>query len=91
MHERGRYEALVTVKDGESRDKGRSILLCPTNDWVLEDNFSAESLAIVQHVARETKKVYKFKCSSKTEEGFITLQKSLKYKDSGVKRQISKM
>jgi hypothetical protein len=90
--ERGYYEALVTIKDESSRDMGRTILYTPTNDWV-EDNFTAESLAIVQQVTRETKTIYKFNGSSKIESGFIPLKKSLKYidADAGVTRQISKM
>jgi hypothetical protein len=90
--ERGYYEALVTIKDESSRDMGRTILYTPTNDWV-EDNFTAESLAIVQQVTRETKTIYKSNGSSKTESGFIPLEKSLKYidADAGVTRQISKM
>jgi hypothetical protein len=59
---------------------------CPANDWV-DDNFTAESLAIVQEVARETRKVYKLKGSSKTEQGFLTLEEPMKYKSL----QISKM
>ena len=42
------------------------------NDWV-EDNFSAEALAVVQWVALESKIVYKDKNSSKMEKGYISL------------------
>jgi hypothetical protein len=54
--ERGRYEALVHVKEKSSQFFGKTLLYCPANDWV-EDNFTEESLAIVQEVARETRKV----------------------------------
>jgi hypothetical protein len=91
--ERGYYEALVTIKDTSSPDVGRTILYKPANDWV-EDNFTAESLAIVQQVTRETQTMHKLKGSSTAEHGFIPLEKSLRYTidaDTGMTRQISKM
>jgi hypothetical protein len=62
----------------------------PTNDLV-EDNFSKESLAIVQEIAKEPSTVYKLKNLSKKEQGFIPLEQSLKYGTGTDEHQISKM
>jgi hypothetical protein len=87
---RGKYEALVTVQNPNSRFFGKTILYTPTNDWV-EDNFTQESLAVVQAVADETSVVYQMRNSSKTEKGYIPLDKSLKYIVNSTDYQISKM
>ena len=88
--ERGRYKALVTIEDKKSIDHGKTILYHPTNDWV-EENFTKESLAVVQAVARETETVYKLQGTSKTEKGFLPLSKKMKYKRGQVDLQISKI
>ena len=64
--ERGAYEAMVIRFDGKVKK------IKVANDWV-EDNFSADALAVVQRVAHESKIVYKDKNSSKTEKGYISL------------------
>jgi hypothetical protein len=87
---RGKYDALVTVRDPESRFHGQTILYTPTNDWV-EDNFTQESLAVVQAVADETSVVYQMRDSSKTEKGYIPLDKTLQYTVNSKHYQISKM
>jgi hypothetical protein len=88
--QRGKYDALVTVTDKASRFYGKTILNTTTNDWV-EDNFTEESLAIVQAVAEETNRVYQLKNSSKKEQGFLPLDKPLKYTVDQKDLQISKM
>jgi hypothetical protein len=88
--EQGRYEALVKINEIGSGDYGKYLLYKPTNDWV-EENFSKESLAIVQEIAKEASTVYKLKNLSKKEQGFIPLEQSLKYRTGTDERQISKM
>jgi hypothetical protein len=78
------------VKDKASKAFGKTILYTPTNDWV-EDNFTEESLAIVQAVAEETNCVYPLKNSSKKEQGFVPLDKPLRYTVDQKDLQISKM
>jgi hypothetical protein len=78
------------VKDKSSRFFGKTILYTPTNDWV-EDNFTEESLAIVQVVAKETNCVYKLKNTSKKEQGFLPFDKPLKISIDQKDLQISKM
>jgi hypothetical protein len=89
-HERGYYEALVTVKNKESKDYEKTKLYKPSNDWV-EANFTGECLTIIQEIAKETGKVYKPPGSSKTERGFVPLHKPLIYVVENEQKQISKM
>jgi hypothetical protein len=97
--ERGRYEALVTINDEESPDFGKTIFYKPTNDWV-EDNFTKESLAVIQRIAREMETVHSFEGTSRVEHGYLPLMKPLKHtitkkskngQDEEIHNQISKM
>ena len=88
--ERGRYEALVKINDTSSRNCGRTFVYKPTNDWV-EDNFTEESLEIVQYVSKEIAKVYDDNISGTREDGFIPMNTEFKYEKDGAELQISKM
>jgi hypothetical protein len=90
MKERARYEILVKIQDKDSRDYGKTFLYHPCNDWV-EENFTNQSLALVQSVAEETNQMYNLKGLSKKEQGYVSLENSKPYMDKGIERQISKM
>ena len=80
----------MTIKDKNSPDFGKTKKYQRSNDWV-EENFTAESLAIIQQIAKETTKEFQVRGTSKKEQGFIHLQGAIAYKHNKVDLQISRM
>ena len=87
---RGEYHAMVEREDGTTKT------FAVATNWV-EQHFTAEALAIVQQIEKETKETFKDKFSARTESGYLSLEKEVaqQRKVSGKvvvdTRQISKL
>jgi hypothetical protein len=70
---RGNYKALITIKD-EHGEPIKHNIYHVSNDWV-EDNFTKESLSVVQRIALQTQEVHFDKVLDKNEHGYLSLDK----------------
>ena len=69
----------MTIKDKNSPDFGMIKRYKPTSDWV-EENFTAESLSIIQQIAKKTAKELQVQGTSRKEKGCVSLQDTITYK-----------